>query len=73
MVLQMRYLHELEFLQNQRFFWGGTKLEVIKIDKYYSLRLNLFVLFEKSNFLREHHLLFYLSYKNIYIYKTTLK
>ena len=33
--------------------------------KKYSLRPTLFVLFEKSNILREHHLLSCLSYKNI--------
>ena len=33
--------------------------------KYYSLRPIFFAPFEKSNFLREHHLLFYLSFKNV--------
>ena len=32
---------------------------------YYSLRPTLFVLFEKSNILREHHLLSCLPYKNV--------
>ena len=32
---------------------------------YYSLRLTFFVLFEKSNFLKEHHLLSYLPFKNV--------
>ena len=31
----------------------------------YSLRPTLFVLFEKSNFLREHHLLSCLPFKNV--------
>ena len=31
----------------------------------YSIRPNLFVLFEKLNFLREYNLLFCLSYKNV--------
>ena len=31
----------------------------------YSLRPTLFVLFEKSNFLREHHLLSCLLFKNV--------
>ena len=31
----------------------------------YSLRPTFFVLFEKSNFLREHHLLFCLPFKNV--------
>ena len=31
----------------------------------YSLCPTLFVLFEKSNFLREHHLLSYLPFKNV--------
>ena len=39
----------------------------------YSLRPTLFVLFEKSNFLREHHLLFCLPFKDIQVSKTTLK
>ena len=34
-------------------------------DNKYSLRPTLFVLFEKSNILREHHLLFCLPYKNV--------
>ena len=33
--------------------------------KYYSLRPIFFVLFEKSNFLREHHLLSCLPFKNV--------
>ena len=33
--------------------------------KIYSLRPTLFVLFEKSNFLREHHLLSCLPFKNV--------
>ena len=36
-----------------------------KNDKNYSFRPNLFVLFEKSKFLREYHLLFCLLYKNV--------
>ena len=32
---------------------------------YYSLRPIFFVLFEKSNFLREHHLLSCLPFKNV--------
>ena len=35
------------------------------LSKQYSFRLTLFVLFEKSNFLREHHLLSYLPFKNV--------
>ena len=31
----------------------------------YSLRPTLFILFEKSNFLREHHLLSCLPFKNV--------
>ena len=34
-------------------------------NNYYSLRPTFFVLFEKSNFLREHHLLSCLPFKNI--------
>lgn len=37
---------------------------VMPVQMNYSLRLTLFVLIEKSNFLREHHLLFFLPYKN---------
>ena len=40
---------------------------------YYSLCSNLFILYEKSNFLREHYLLSYLPYKNVKVYKITLK
>ena len=39
----------------------------------YSFRPTLFVLFEKSNFLREHHLLSCLPFKNVQVSKTTLK
>ena len=39
----------------------------------YSLRLTFFVLFEKSNFLRKHHLLSCLPFKNVEVSKTTLK
>ena len=42
-------------------------------DSYYSLRPTFFVLFEKSNFLREHHLLSCLPFKNVEVSKTTLK
>ena len=37
----------------------------IYTNVYYSLRPTFFVLFEKSNFLREHHLLSYLPFKNV--------
>ena len=47
------------------------KIENIVIK--YSLRPTFFVLIEKSNFLREHHLLSCLSFKNVKISKTTLK
>ena len=40
-------------------------LHLTKWAMYYSLCPNLFVLFKKSNFLREHYLLFGLPYKNI--------
>ena len=41
-------------------------LQIIdKINDYYSLRPTFFVVFEKSNFLREHHLLSCLSFKNV--------
>ena len=36
-----------------------------ELHMMYSLRPILFVLFEKSNILREHHLLFCLPYKNV--------
>ena len=39
--------------------------EIKKNKKKYSFRPNLFVLFEKSNILRKHHLLSCLSYKNV--------
>ena len=39
----------------------------------YSLRPIFFVLFEKSNFLRKHHLLFCLPFKNVQVSKTILK
>ena len=42
-------------------------------DDIYSLRPTFFVLFEKSNFLREHHLLFCLPFKNVEVSKTILK
>ena len=38
----------------------------------YSLRPTLFVLFKKSNFLREHHLLSCLSFKNVFFPKLPL-
>ena len=38
-----------------------------------SLCPTLFVLFEKSNFLREHHLLSCLPFKDVEVSKTTLK
>ena len=45
------------------------KIKKIKLNTWYkirySLRSTLFVLFEKSNILREHHLLFCLPYKNV--------
>ena len=45
-------------------------MENIKSNKKnYYLRPNLFVLFEKPNFLREHYLLSYLLYKNLQVYK----
>ena len=44
-----------------------------KNDKIYSLRPLFFVLFEKSNFLRKHHLLFCLPFKNVQVSKTILK
>ena len=47
---------------NASFIWA-QKLE--NLDKIYSLRPTLFVLFEKSNFLREHHLLYCLPFKNV--------
>ena len=39
--------------------------EELEVKNFYSLRPTLFVLFEKSNILREHHLLFCLPYKNV--------
>ena len=39
--------------------------ELDKEIKKYSLRPTFFVLFKKSNFLREHHLLSCLSFKNV--------
>ena len=45
----------------------------ISVSNNYSIRLTFFVLFEKSNFLRKHHLLSCLPFKNIKISKTTLK
>ena len=44
-----------------------------KLGYIYSLRPTFFVLFEKSNFLREHHLLSCLPFKNVEVFKTTLK
>ena len=41
--------------------------------KLYSFRPTFFVLFEKSIFLRKHHLLSCLSFKNVKVSKTTLK
>ena len=43
----------------------NTNKKIIFYSIDYSLRLTLFVLFEKSNVLKEHHLLSYLLYKNI--------
>ena len=40
---------------------------------YYSLHLTFFVMFEKSKFLREYHLLSCLLFKNIKVSKTNLK
>ena len=39
----------------------------------YSLRPTFFVQFEKSNFLREHHLLSCLPFKNVEVSKIILK
>ena len=39
--------------------------ELDKEIKKYSLRPTFFVLFKKSNFLRKHHLLSCLSFKNV--------
>ena len=39
----------------------------------YSLRLILFVLFEKSNLLNEYYLLFCLPFKNVEVFKKILK
>ena len=48
---------------------GGIRgfISIIKVDSIikFSLRPTLFVLFEKSNFLREYYLLSYLSFKNV--------
>ena len=44
-----------------------------KEEENYSLRPTFFVLFEKSNFLREHHILSCLPFKNVEVSKTTLK
>ena len=51
-------LHYLHWLINQI-------VELIKEYNIYSIRPTLFVLFEKSNFLREHHLLSCLPFKNV--------
>ena len=40
-------------------------IRIINYNNKYSLRPTLFVLFEKSNILREHHLLSCLPYKNV--------
>ena len=42
-------------------------------EKCYSLRPTFFVLFKKSIFLREHHLLSCLHFKNVEVSKTILK
>ena len=41
--------------------------------KMYSFRPTFFVLFKKSNFLRKHYLLSCLPFKNVEVFKTTLK
>ena len=59
----------LSIIQDQLHYLKAEK----KKKKKYSLHLTFFVLFEKSNFLREHHLLSCLLFKNVYVSKTTLK
>ena len=51
---------------NIKAYYNSKAMETFKwrYDKLYSLRPTLFVLFEKSNILREHHLLSCLPYKN---------
>ena len=62
--------------------WSGgldSPSERIDDDKTSRLKLKyspcptFFVLFEKLNFLREHNLLSYLSFKNVKVFKTTFK
>ena len=43
----------------------GEQISSTVKTSYYSLRPTLFVLFEKSIFLREHHLLSCLPFKNV--------
>ena len=43
----------------------STRLYQLILEIPYFLRPTLFVLFEKSNFLREHHLLSCLPFKNV--------
>ena len=47
------------------FFFHPKKRPFKFFFRIYSLRPTLFVLFEKSNFLREHHLLSCLPFKNV--------
>ena len=63
--LDQRNHLNINFLSKNLYFINHNLLCIYLTFFLYFMCFNLFVLFKKSNFLRKHHLLFYLSYKNV--------
>ena len=61
--MQVRFVFSVLNAKNLSFSTSNASALIFGIYLYYSLRPIFFVLFEKSNFLREYYLLSCLSFK----------